>query len=98
MSTRLVAAYVARDGAVRRSQLLLKSNFSADDIDGAIARLVECRLARAGRGFRLRRARWQALGRQAAEASMPHIERIPSTSDWRSRICARRSKRISQSR
>ena len=66
--TRVVAAYVARDGASRRAQLLLKSNFSADDIDGAIARLVsEGSLVSVG-DFVADAARWQAIGRVAGDA------------------------------
>jgi selenocysteine-specific elongation factor len=37
---RIVAAYVGRDGAIRRSQLLQKSRFSAREIGDAAARLV----------------------------------------------------------
>lgn len=63
-----VASYVAREGAVRRSQLLLKSNSSAADIDQAIDRLVAAgALAPAG-DFVCDAARWQAIGRQATEA------------------------------
>ena len=66
--TRLVAAYVARDGAARRAQLLLKSNYGTDDIDGAIARLESAgSLVRVG-DFVADAARWQALGRLAGEA------------------------------
>jgi selenocysteine-specific elongation factor len=36
-----VASQIARDQAVRRSQLLLKSNFSAADISDAISRIAE---------------------------------------------------------
>jgi selenocysteine-specific elongation factor len=66
--TRLVAAYVARDGASRRAQLLLKSNYSAEEIDGAIARLAGAgSLVRVG-DFVADAARWQAIGRLAGEA------------------------------
>jgi selenocysteine-specific elongation factor len=39
--TSFVASQIARDQAVRRSQLLLKSNFSAADISNAISRIAE---------------------------------------------------------
>jgi selenocysteine-specific elongation factor len=65
---RFVAAYVARDGAVRRAHLLLKSNSSAADTDNAIARLVAAgALVRVGDGV-CDAAKWQATSRQAAEA------------------------------
>jgi selenocysteine-specific elongation factor len=63
-----VAAYVARDGAARRSQLLVKSNSSAADIDNAIARLVATGvLIRVGEVV-YDAANWQATERQATEA------------------------------
>ena len=50
--TSFVASQIARDRAVRRSQLLLKSNFSAADISNAVSRLAaEGNLVLAG-GFR----------------------------------------------
>jgi selenocysteine-specific elongation factor len=66
--TRLVAAYVARDGAARRAKLLLKSNFSADDIDGAIARLAAAGSLVSVEDFVADATRWQAIGRLAADA------------------------------
>jgi selenocysteine-specific elongation factor len=46
---RFVVSYVARHGVARRSQVLLKSNFGAGDIEGAIGRLVSAGvLAQAG--------------------------------------------------
>jgi selenocysteine-specific elongation factor len=65
---RFVASYVGRDGAVRRSQLLLKSNFSAADVEDAVTRLVaEGALVPVG-DFVCDVATWQALGRQATAA------------------------------
>jgi selenocysteine-specific elongation factor len=65
---RFVGSYVGRDGAARRSQLLLKSNFSAADIEGATARLVAAGSLVPVGDFVCDAARWQALGRQAADA------------------------------
>ena len=65
---RLVAACVARDGAVRKAQLLLKSNFSAADIGHATAQLASERALVAAGDFVCDAAAWQALGRQAAQA------------------------------
>ena len=65
---RFVAAYVARDGAARRPQLLLKSNSSAADIDSALARLVAAgALVRVG-DIVCDAAKWQAIERKAVEA------------------------------
>ncbi|MBZ5697420.1 MAG: selenocysteine-specific translation elongation factor [Acidobacteriia bacterium] len=63
-----VASQIARDRAVRRSQLLLKSKFSAADISNAVSRLAaEGNLVLAG-GFAVDAARWQLLRRRAADA------------------------------
>jgi len=65
---RFVAAYVTRDGAVGRPQLLLKSNFSAADIDNAIARLVAAgALVRVG-AVVCDAATWQATASKATAA------------------------------
>ena len=62
-----VASQIARDRAVRRSQLLLKSKFSAADIGNAVARLAaEGNLGIAG-DFAVDTAVWQVLCRRAAE-------------------------------
>jgi selenocysteine-specific elongation factor len=64
---RLIAAYVGRDGAVRRPRLLLKSRFSNEDRDVAIDRLVvEGALVAAG-DIIVDAARWQAAVRRAAD-------------------------------
>jgi selenocysteine-specific elongation factor len=63
-----VASQIARDRAVRRSQLLLKSKFSAADISNAVSRLAaEGNLVLAG-GFVVDTASWQQLRRRAADA------------------------------
>ena len=65
---RFIAAYLSRDGAVRRPQLLLKSNFSATDIDDAIARLAAAgALIRVG-DVVCDAATWQATASKATEA------------------------------
>ena len=63
-----VASYVARDGAARRSQFLLKSNFSATEIERAMARLVAAGELVVVGDFVCDAAKWKSLGRQAAEA------------------------------
>jgi len=65
---RFVASYVGRDGAAPRSQLLLKSNFSAADIEDAIARLVAAGALVPVGHFVCDAAKWQALRRHATEA------------------------------
>jgi selenocysteine-specific elongation factor len=64
----LVAACVARDGAARRAELLVKSNFSAADIAAATARLIERGLLVAAGDFVCDPVIWHELGRQAAQA------------------------------
>lgn len=62
-----VASQIARDLAVRRSELLLKSKFSAADISHAVSRLTsEGNLLVPG-DFAVDAARWQLLLRRAAE-------------------------------
>jgi selenocysteine-specific elongation factor len=64
---RFLAAYVAHHGAVRRSQLLLKSRFSDQDLANAVDRLVrEGSLVSVG-DFVADAVTWQAAGRKAAE-------------------------------
>ena len=98
MWTGFVASYVARDGAVRRSQLLLKSHFSSADIDR------RRRTGSSGTARSWRRAISSSTppsGRRPAgkqpKPSMPRIEHIPSSSVFRSRTCAARSRRICRS-
>ena len=63
-----VASQIARDLAVRRSQLLLKSKFSAADISNAILRLAaEGTLILAG-DFAVDTARWQLLRQRMTDA------------------------------
>ena len=67
MPARLAAAYVARDGAARRSHLLLKSNVQRAGHRGAVARLASEGALVIGRGLRLPTlVAWQTLRRQAA--------------------------------
>jgi selenocysteine-specific elongation factor len=66
--TSFVASQIARDGAIRPSQLLLKSKFSATNISNAVSRLAaEGNLVLAG-DFAVDAARWQHLRRCAADA------------------------------
>jgi selenocysteine-specific elongation factor len=63
-----VASQVAHDGAVRRSQVLVKSRFSAAEISSAISQLAaEGQLVLAGE-FVVEAARWQKLRRSAEDA------------------------------
>jgi selenocysteine-specific elongation factor len=63
-----VASQIARDRAIRRSRLLLKSKFSATDISNVVSRLAaEGNLVLAG-DFAVDAARWQLLRRRAADA------------------------------
>ena len=62
-----VTSQIARDRAVRRSQLLVKSKFSAADISNSISRLTsEGNLVLAG-DFTVDAASWQLLRRRATE-------------------------------
>ena len=63
-----VASSVARGGAERRSQLLLKSNFSAVDVDNAIMRLVAAGALVPVGDFVCDAAKWEAIGRKATDA------------------------------
>jgi selenocysteine-specific elongation factor len=63
----LVAAWIARAGAVRRSQLLLKSRLSTQDIDAALGPLVaDGRLVVVG-DLVVDAARWRAAAEKAAD-------------------------------
>jgi selenocysteine-specific elongation factor len=63
-----VASQIARDLAVRRSQLLLKSKFSATDISEAVSRIAaEGKLVLAG-DFAVDFATWQLLRGRAEDA------------------------------
>jgi selenocysteine-specific elongation factor len=65
--TRFLAAYIARLGAVRRSQLLLKSRFSSEDLVVAVDQLVKERVAVAVGDYIADAAGWQSACRLAAE-------------------------------
>jgi selenocysteine-specific elongation factor len=66
--TSFLASQIARDRAVRRTKVLLKSKFSAADISNSVSRLVaEGNLVLAG-DFAVDAARWQLLRRRAADA------------------------------
>jgi selenocysteine-specific elongation factor len=62
-----VAAYVARDGAVPRRRLLLKSTFSEADVAAAVDRLAAAGTLVVCGDFACDAAAWQALARRAAE-------------------------------
>ena len=67
-ATSFVASEIARDRAVRRSQLLLKSTFSSLDISDSVSRLTtEGNLVVAG-DFAVDASWWQLLRRSAADA------------------------------
>ena len=66
--TSFVASQIARDQAVRRSQLLLDSNFSSPDISDSVSQLAaNGNLVLAG-DFAIEAAGWKLLCRQAAVA------------------------------
>jgi len=66
--TSFVASQIARDRAIRRPQLLLKSNFSSKDISDSVSRLAaEGNLVLAG-DFAIDAAGWKLLCRRAAGA------------------------------
>jgi selenocysteine-specific elongation factor len=64
----LVASQVAYEGAVRKSQLLPKSRFSAADISAAVTGLAAAGSVVQAGGFIVDAARWHALHRLAMEA------------------------------
>ena len=65
---RFVASQVAHDGAARRSQLLLKSRFSASAISDAVLRLAASGEAAVAEDFVCDAAKWRALRERAADA------------------------------
>jgi selenocysteine-specific elongation factor len=65
---RLVAAWVIREGAVRKSAVLVKSNFSASEIADAAGRLVAAGTLVAVGDFVCDAAMWNAVALKAAEA------------------------------
>jgi selenocysteine-specific elongation factor len=70
--TSFVASQIARDQAVKRSQLLLKSKFCAEEIAGAVSLLaVENKIILAG-DFAVDAARWRQLLGHAAGAIEAH--------------------------
>jgi selenocysteine-specific elongation factor len=72
-----VATQVARDGGGRRSQLLLKSRFSADSISDAVSRLAaEGKIVLSGDCV-FDSAKWQALCRRAGGAIDAHHRMHP---------------------
>jgi selenocysteine-specific elongation factor len=64
----LVASQVAYEGAARKSQLLLKSRFSAGGISAAVDGLASAGSVVQAGGFIVDAARWRALHRLAMEA------------------------------
>lgn len=75
--TSFVASQIARDQAVRRSQLLFKSKFSAEDISSAVSHLaVEGKILLAG-DFAVDAAKWQQLRGRAVEAIAAHHRAHP---------------------
>jgi selenocysteine-specific elongation factor len=72
-----VASQVAEDGVRRRSQLLVKSRFSADTISDAVSRLaLEGKLVLSG-DYVFDSAKWQALRGRAADAIDRHHRTHP---------------------
>jgi selenocysteine-specific elongation factor len=66
--SRAVATQAAYEGATRKSQLLLKSRFSAAEISGAVAQLAAAGTIVIAGDFIVDAARWQALHRRSTEA------------------------------
>src|SRR5579863_8773577 len=66
--TSFVASQIARDQAVRRSQPLLKSNFSAADISNAISRIAEGGNLVLVADFAVDRGSWKMSRQRAADA------------------------------
>ena len=86
-----VAAYVARDVAIRRSRAFVKTRFSKEDIDAAIERLVREGAVLASGDMVVDAARWTAVLRRAAElvdeVHREHPERLGlSLTDLRNTI------------
>jgi selenocysteine-specific elongation factor len=89
--TSFVAAYVARDVAIRRSRVFVKTRFSKEDIDAAIERLVREGAVVASGDTVVDAARWTAALRRAAElvdeVHREHPERLGlSLTDLRNTI------------
>jgi selenocysteine-specific elongation factor len=90
-----VASQILSDLAVKRSQLLLKSKFSGQDVSKAVARLAaEGKLVFAGE-FAVDAAMWRVLGQRAADTIEAHHRAHPeqtglSLSDLRSNLEAER--------
>ena len=66
--SRLVASQAVYEGATRKSQLLLKSRFSAAEISAAVGQLAAAGSVVIAGDFIVDAARWQALHRRATEA------------------------------
>jgi selenocysteine-specific elongation factor len=66
--SRLVASQAAYEGATRKSNLLLKSRFSAAEISAAVAQLAATGTVVIAGDFVVDAATWQALHRRATEA------------------------------
>ena len=66
--TSFVVSQIARDQAVRRSQLLLKSNFSAADISNAISRIAEGANLVLVADFAVDAGSWKMSRQRAADA------------------------------
>jgi selenocysteine-specific elongation factor len=67
MPSLLVAAYVARDVAIRRSRAFVKTRFSKDDIDGAIAELARDGAVVTNGDMVVDAATWSATLRRSAQ-------------------------------
>ncbi len=90
-STEAVAALLERDHAAPRASLLLKSTFSAEEIDAASFRLISVGTVLAAGDFLVDAAWWQTLRQRAAvlidAAHREHPERIgPKLGDLRAAL------------
>jgi selenocysteine-specific elongation factor len=86
-----VASQIARDHAVRRSQLLLKSKFSAEDISSAVSQLANGNKIILAGDFAVEAANWLQLRGRAAEVIEAHHRAHPeqiglSLSDLRTNL------------
>jgi selenocysteine-specific elongation factor len=86
-----VAAYVARDTAVRHSRAFMKTRFSGDEIDAAIQQLARDGTVIATGDMVVDRASWSSAGRRAAQliddVHRAHPERLGlSVTDLRNAI------------
>ncbi len=66
--SRLISSQASYEGATRKSQLLLKSRFSAADVSATVAQLAAAGSVVVAGDFVVDAARWQALHRDATEA------------------------------